>query len=68
LTGSHATHAAPWIPQAVVDLALQLGPEQHPLGHAEVQPEHAPALQFSMPGQAAHALPPLPHRAAVLPG
>jgi hypothetical protein len=65
---SQAVHAAPPIPHAVNDRALHVGPEQQPVPQVCVQPEHAPAAQFSPEGQLAHALPPLPQTASVLPG
>lgn len=59
-TGSHATHAAPPVPQLVVLGTLHVSPEQQPLAHVAMQPVHAPAAQLPPP-QGSHAPPPAPH-------
>jgi hypothetical protein len=68
LSGSHAVHASPPKPQAVVDRARQVGPEQQPVAHDDAHPEHTPVLQACPAGQLSHMLPPLPHTPLVLPG
>jgi hypothetical protein len=65
---SQATHASPPTPHAVGDRALHVGPEQQPVAHIWVQPEHAPAVQVSPAGQLAHALPALPQAVSLFPG
>ncbi len=65
---SHATHAAPPVPQADKDGGLHVGPEQHPVVHVVAQPLHAPLLQVSPPGHAWQADPPLPHAVCKFPG
>jgi hypothetical protein len=56
------------MPHAVRDLALHVGPEQHPVVHVCVQPEHAPEAQVWPAGQLAQVLPPLPHTPSTFPG
>jgi hypothetical protein len=65
--GSHDVHASPPMPQAFVERALQVGPEQHPVAHVAAQPVHTPLMQLSPVGHISQALPPLPHAPAVLP-
>jgi hypothetical protein len=63
----HVTHAEPRAPQALVERALQVGPEQQPVTHVDVHPVHAPFAQLSPLGHIAHELPPLPQAPSVLP-
>ncbi len=65
---SHTAHFAPPNPQALVERALHVGPEQQPVVHVAAHPVHTPAVQLSPPGQLSQALPPLPHAPPVLPG
>ena len=64
----HVTQASPPKPQAPIERALQVGPEQQPVVQVEAQPVQTPLLQLSPPGQLSHVLPPLPHAPPVLPG
>ncbi len=64
----HAVHASPEMPQALVERALHVGPEQQPPVHVCEQPVQAPTEQLSPPGQLWHWLPPLPQAPSVLPG
>jgi hypothetical protein len=68
VTVLHTTHASPPNPHALVERALQVGPEQQPVVHVDAHPVHTPDEQLSPPGQLSHALPPLPHAPPVLPG
>ena len=65
---SHTAHFEPPYPQALVERALHVGPEQQPVVHVAAHPVHTPAVQLSPPGQLSQALPPLPHAPPVLPG
>lgn len=64
LLPEHGPHAAPLVPQAVVDVPSWQAPlaSQHPVGHeAGVQEgTHAPALQVSPLPQGTQEVPPVP--------
>ena len=65
---SQAAHEPPDVPHAVTDATMQLEPEQHPVAQfAAVQLAHVPALQAPV-AQAEHAVPPVPHAEADVPG
>jgi hypothetical protein len=70
LAATHAEQATPATPQVANAEVSQVAPEQQPLGQlAAVQPVQAPpASQFWFDGQVAHAEPPPPHIASLVPG
>jgi hypothetical protein len=66
--GSHITHAAPPIPQDIIDNATQVDPEQHPPGQVVgLQSAQAPPAQIR-PAQSWQAAPPLPQLVVLVPG
>jgi hypothetical protein len=65
---SHAEHALPPEPQAVIDGVSHVAPEQHPLAHVCVQPEHALPAQLDGDGQGLQEDPPVPHASFAVPG
>jgi hypothetical protein len=63
--GSQATHAAPPIPQVLVDGDLHMLPVQHPDRHVCAQPWQVPPTHWSPAEHATHAVPPVPHAPVV---
>lgn len=69
-TGSHATHAAPAMPQVATARGAHVVPEQQPFGHVvgeQPDPLHTPPSQVDAP-QLWHAPPAVPQAFAAVPG
>jgi hypothetical protein len=65
---SHPTQTAPAYAQVETEGALQVAPEQQPLGHVVLlQPLQRPAVQVWFGGQVSQLLPPPPHELLVSP-
>lgn len=68
VTASQPTQTAPPVPQVASVGALQVAPEQQPLGHEVRQPLQPPLVQLSPLGQVSQAVPPPPQEAGLSPG
>jgi hypothetical protein len=65
---SHPTQTVPPIPQVETEGALQVAPEQQPLGHVvPLQPLQRPAAHVWLPGHVSQLLPPPPQELGLSP-